>query len=193
MERLADLVQRVHAAFAGAGIPHAFGGALALAYGIEMPRGTADIDVNVFLPSREVERVFAALPEGVAHDEGDVEQVRRDGQVRLRWGRTPLDLFFNTVEFHEHAARNVRVVPFDEGTIPVLLPDDLAVFKAFFNRGKDWVDIEAMLRAGSLDLDYVLGWLTELLGDDERVARFRSLADDVRAEPEVPPFPRLPG
>lgn len=194
MERLADLVRQLHDAFRSAGIPHAFGGALALAYGVEMPRGTADIDVNVFLAGTEATRVFAELPEAVTWTDQDVDDVRRDGQVRLAWGRTPLDLFFNTAAFHEHVAANARTVPFEDGTIPVLLPGDLAVFKAFFNRPQDWVDIESMLRAESLDVAYVLDWLGRLVGDDdERSTRLRVLADDVASQPPGDrPFPRLP-
>jgi hypothetical protein len=51
------------------------------------------------------------------------------------------------------------------------------VFKAFFNRSKDWVDLEEMLEASVLDVDRILGVLVRYLGpDDERVARLRSLA-----------------
>jgi hypothetical protein len=49
------------------GIDWALGGALALAYATEEPRATRDVDVNVFVPSSEVDRVFAVMPEGVAH------------------------------------------------------------------------------------------------------------------------------
>jgi hypothetical protein len=37
-------------------IPHAFGGALALAYYAE-PRATVDIDINVFIPATEARRL----------------------------------------------------------------------------------------------------------------------------------------
>ncbi len=47
---LTERVAALHAALRGAGIPHAFGGALALAFCTAEPRGTQDIDVNVFLP-----------------------------------------------------------------------------------------------------------------------------------------------
>ena len=43
---------------------------------------------------------------------------------------------------------------------------DLAVFKAFFNRTKDWADIEAILDAGTVDVTPALGWLVRLLGPD---------------------------
>jgi hypothetical protein len=52
----------------------------------------------------------------------------------------------------------------------------VAVFKAFFDRTKDWADLEEMIAAGTLDRDLVLGALVHYLGrDDKRVARLRSL------------------
>ena len=60
--------------------------------------------------------------------------------------------------------------------MPFLSCGDLAVFKAFFNRTKDWADLEEMAAAGTLDLDRVLGVLVRYLGaDDERVDRLTAL------------------
>lgn len=39
-----------HNALAAAGIDHAFGGAIALAYCTGEPRATADLDINIFSP-----------------------------------------------------------------------------------------------------------------------------------------------
>ena len=51
------------------------------------------------------------------------------------------------------------------------------MFKAFFDRSRDWADLEEMLDAGSLDVDAVLGVLTRYLGGaDHRVDRLRRLA-----------------
>jgi hypothetical protein len=63
-------------------------------------------------------------------------------------------------------------VPFASTRIPVLGPVELAVFKVMFDRTRDWADIEAMIQAGTLDLDAVRVALTGLVGeDDERFAR----------------------
>jgi hypothetical protein len=52
------------------------------------------------------------------------------------------------------------------------------VFKAFFDRTKDWADIEAMIEVESLDAHVVLGWLVDLLGArDHRVTRLRGLIE----------------
>jgi hypothetical protein len=62
--------------------------------------------------------------------------------------------------------------------IPFLSCTDLAVFKSFFNRTKDWADIEEMLAIGSVDRERVIGVLTLLLGaDDDRLARFTRLCE----------------
>ena len=48
----------VGAALEQSGIPWAFGGALALAYATSEPRGTRDVDVNVFVSSDHAVDVF---------------------------------------------------------------------------------------------------------------------------------------
>jgi hypothetical protein len=50
------------------------------------------------------------------------------------------------------------------------------VFKTFFNRTRDWADLEAMAEVGTLDVDRVLGVMVRYLGPtDERVERLRRL------------------
>ena len=166
MSVLADRLLAVHAAFERARIPHAFGGAIALAYCTEEPRGTRDIDVNVFLDADEGQRVLVALPAEVAYDDAKVLAIRRDGQVRLWWDDTPVDLFFDVHEFHRQAPLHVHTVPFADGEIPVLGCGDLVVFKAMFNRTQDWADIEKMVAAEAFDVTNALGWVTRLLGTD---------------------------
>lgn len=159
-------------------IPHAFGGALALAYYAE-PRATIDIDVNVFLAPTDyptVERTLSTL--GVS-ETADPKIVIRDGQCRLRWGHTPIDLFFAYDDLHEAMRGKIRKEPFGETTIPVLAPEHLMVCKAVFNRPKDWLDIEQMLVCvEELDSDEVRMWLERIVGaGDPRRERFEKLAD----------------
>lgn len=173
---LPQRIVAVHEALSAAGVGHAFGGALALAWCTERARGTIDIDVNVFVRPDEAERVFVALPDGVTWTDHDLATIRRDGQVRLWWDATPVDLFFNTTEFHEHLPEHVRDEPFLGHELPFLSCRDLAVFKAFFDCTRDWADLEEMAAAGTLDVDAVLGVLVHHLGvDDPRVGRLRSL------------------
>jgi hypothetical protein len=174
-----DLPERIiaiHRALADAGVPHAFGGALALAWCTQRARGTIDIDLNLFVSPDHADEVLAALPDGVRVDDDDRAAIRRDGQVRLWWDRTPVDVFFNTTPFHERVATRARTEPFMGHDVPFLSCRDLAVFKAFFDRTKDWADLEEMAAAGTLELDDVLGPLVAHLGgDDPRIERLRRL------------------
>jgi len=178
---LEQRIVELHQALEAGGIQHAFGGALALAFWVLQPRGTADIDVNVFVPAAECGRALAVLPAGVEQPEGTEDQARRDGQIRLWWQGTPVDLFFDYARIHADAARDRVVVPFLADEIPVLGPVELAVFKAMFDRTKDWADIEAMIVAQRLDLQAVREALCEMVGPDdhriERLAEAKRLAE----------------
>jgi hypothetical protein len=166
---LGERLLAVHDALDGAGIPHAFGGAIALAYCTEEPRGTRDLDVNVFAGPERAADVFAALPAEVAATGADVAAAEREGQVRLWWDDTPVDVFFDVHEFHREAAAGVQDVPFLGRAIPVLGCTALVVFKALYNRTRDWADIEAMLEAGTFDREESLRWVERLLGGDDPV------------------------
>jgi hypothetical protein len=164
---LAQRIQAIDTALSG--LPHAFGGALALAYYAE-PRATIDIDVNVFIPAARFSEVSEPLVGlGAAADDPSVEAlVRRDGQVRVMWDATPIDLFFSYDAFHDAAGRARRMVPFADGAIPILSAEHLVVCKVVFDRPKDWVDIDAMLAAGAtVDAGEVLRWVGRIAGDDD--------------------------
>jgi hypothetical protein len=175
VSELGDKLLAIHHAFDAARIPHAIGGAIALGYCVLEPRGTRDVDVNVFVGPERAKEVFAALPEGVEFSGLSLEQMERDGQVRLWWMTTPVDLFLSVLPFHDDVAVHVRVVPFEGHTIPVLGCTGLAVFKAMFDRGKDWVDIEAMVEARAVDLDEARRWVVEMVGEDARVEKLAAL------------------
>ena len=166
----------IHDGLSRAGVDHAFGGALALAWCTRQARGTIDVDVNVFVGPDRTDDALAALPDGIVATDSDRALLVRDGQARLWWGSTPVDVFLNTTAFHERVAGRVRWEPFADAQLPFLACEDVAVFKAFFNRTKDWADLEAMQEAGTLDVAAVVGVLATLLGrDDGRIARLLPL------------------
>ena len=179
---LSERVIEIHRALHRQEIPHAFGGAIALGFWIADPRGTDDVDVNIFVPATECQPVLEALPPGVTVTEDAAAIIARDGQTRLWWDRTPIDLFFDNVPVHDDAARHRKTVQFTEDEkIPVLGPIELAVFKAMFNRTRDWADIEAMIAAETLDLDEVRRVLTTMVAeDDERFGRLDEAARRAR-------------
>ncbi len=159
-------------------IPHAFGGALALAYYAE-PRATIDIDLNLFVRADRYPDVAAPLLDlGVAAaDPQAIESVANDGQARVMWDNTPIDLFFAYDPFHDAAAAACRTVPFAASSIPILAPEHLVVCKVIFDRPKDWVDIDAMISAGAvLDAAEVLRWVGRIAGDnDPRYSRIAAV------------------
>ncbi len=164
---LAERVTAIEAALSDT--PHAFGGALALAYYAE-PRATIDIDLNVFVPPDHADPVLARLRR-LGVDDGGAEVrdlIAGQGQARVMWDSIPVDLFFAYDAFHDAAAKARRTVPFGAGTISILGPDHLVVCKAVFNRPKDWVDIEAILQSGTeLDVAEVARWVGRIAGDDD--------------------------
>lgn len=162
---LTKKIVRLHRALDRAAVSHAFGGALALAFCTSDPRATHDIDVNVFLTSSRLPELLHALPSGVTSDETSRRSLQRDGQARLWWDETPVDVFLSNHPFHDAAQRRTRTVPFaGVAALPVLDCTDLAVFKAFFARPKDAVDIASMVEADALDGERLLTTVTELLG-----------------------------
>ncbi len=173
---LVDKIVELHRVLDDADVPHAFGGALALAWCTQRARATIDIDVNLFVPVESADDVLDRLPADIAVSEDDRTAIAADGQTRLWWDQTPVDVFFNTTDFHAAAAIRARFESFGGTTVPFLACRDLAVFKAFFDRTKDWADLEEMAAADTLDVEDVLGVLTNYLGgDDHRIERLRAL------------------
>ena len=61
--------------------------------------------------------------------------------------------------------------------IPMMSATDLTICKTVFSRPKDWVDITAMLEAGTVDVPDALGWVAELTGtDDDRYQQLAQIA-----------------
>lgn len=169
---LPDRIVAIDAALAE--VPHAFGGALALAYHAE-PRATRDIDCNVFVPASAAAEVLRPLAALGADTGGAADLAERDGQVRVLWDATPIDLFFSYDAFHDAADRDAETVPFADVTIRILSASHLTVCKAVFDRPKDWVDIDAMLDAGAaIDAAEVMRWVGRICGDED--PRYRRIA-----------------
>ena len=150
-----------------AAIPHAFGGAISLGYHAE-PRATIDIDVNVFVTAERAPEVLEPLGRLGADPRTAAEMVDGDGQARVMWDNTPIDLFFSYDPFHAAAERAAVSVPFAGHTIRVLSATHLSVCKAVFDRPKDWVDIEAMITLGThIDTAEALRWVGRIVGDED--------------------------
>lgn len=178
---LVDLVVQVHRQFDAADLPHAFGGALALAYVAE-PRGTVDIDVNVFAMFDEVDaavRVLGTL--GLRAERPRSEWLPMAGiRLRQEGGLCPVDVFPSLDERYAEIERRCVRHPFgpDAVELPFLSAEDLALFKLSFGRDKDWVDLRAIAASvPELDIDYIERQLIGLRGPamHPRVARLRGM------------------
>ena len=171
---MSDLVTKlfaIHDALTAAGLAHAFGGAIALAYCTEEPRGTRDLDVNIFTDSSRAEIALAALPAGISVSTADIDAVVREGQTRLWWDDTPIDVFLNNHPFHDAVAGSVTWVPLERREIPVLDCASLVVFKALFNRTRDWADIEAVSERSPADIEKAAATIEEMLGTGDAIYR----------------------
>ena len=179
-EQLGDLaskIVRVHELLESMRVPHQFGGAIALAW-YRNPRATTDIDLNITAAPDEAGPVVGALEHlGVTISDRDRETIRRDGQARLMWNGSYLDIFFATLDLHHEMARDARSVRFGPVEIPILSPEHLVVCKAVFDRPKDWVDIGEMVSWGTtVDRSAVLEWVERILGpDSEQYSRLATV------------------
>ena len=177
---LAGFVLDVHGALSAGELSHAFGGALALAY-VADPRGTIDVDVNVFVPHDHLDVVLLALAPLALAPERDLDEVAPVAGIRLRGDRPyPLDLFLSLDERYAEIERRLVTHPFgaDRTPLPFLSAEDLALFKLSFGRDKDWVDLRSMAVARpDLDVDYIERQLIGLRGPTmhPRMARLRQL------------------
>ena len=145
--------------------PDQFGGAIALAW-YRNPWATTDIDVNLTLPPAAAAPILELLARlGVTVTPEDRAAIAADGQARLDWDGCYLDVFFATMDLHHEMAQRARLVRFGPVGIPILAPEDLIVCKAVFDRPKDWLDIEEMLRWGTeVDATRTLHWVGDILG-----------------------------
>jgi hypothetical protein len=174
---LAAKIVSVHEMLDSLRVAHQFGGAVALAW-YRSPRATTDVDLNITVAPADAAPILGALAHlGVTISPADQAAIERDGQARLDWDGSYLDLFFATLDLHQTMAERSREVQFGPVQIPILSPEHLIVCKAIFDRSKDWVDIEEMVAWGTeIDRGEVLSWIERLLGrDSEQYVRLAGL------------------
>jgi hypothetical protein len=176
---LAGRIVAVHEMLDSMAVQHQFGGAVALAW-YRNPRATTDIDLNITVSPEDADPVLGALTHlSVTVSPSDRTAIKRDGQARLDWDGSYLDLFFATFELHQAMAERARQVTFGPVRISILSPEHLIVCKVVFDRPKDWLDIEEMIAWGTaIDGGEVLGWVELILGGaSEQHPRLRTLLE----------------
>jgi hypothetical protein len=171
---------RIAQALELAEVPYAVGGALALG-ALGAPRGTLDVDINVFVSDPEIPAVVEVLANlGVIVEErAAVATAARDGMFAGNWAGIRIDVFVPSIPFSHEAGRTRVCMTDQDGTsIWFLSAEALAVFKLLFFRPKDLVDLERLVavQGDALDRSYVRVWLTDMMGeDDERVRAWDDL------------------
>jgi len=132
------------------------------------PRLTRDIDIDVFTGfGGETEVIRALLERFDSRIENAAEFAleRRVLLLRTKSG-IGIDLALGALPFEESAVRRATFFPFTPDiSLLTCSAEDLIVFKAFADRGQDWVDIENILvRQGrKLDWSYVQSQLKPLV------------------------------
>ena len=168
---LVALTCRLIAALEAEHVPYAVGGALALGYHAP-PRGTRDVDLNIFLPGETCGPAFEALRR--AGVEWDVDAATRRATARGDAVGTAdgirVDVFVNSIPLHDAAFERRQRVEFAGVPCWILSAEDLAVLKLMFNRPKDRIDVEQMCFTLGAEFDYAYATrqLTEHVGEDER-------------------------
>lgn len=151
-----------------ADVPYAIG--VAVAYGFYgPPRATNDVDLNVFVPPEEAERIFDVLGAVLTID---VEDARSRIAARADFiGRSSgmrVDVFLSDTILTERARTRVQPKEIGGRTIQVLAVEDLVLFKLVFYRDKDLLDIRYLLPlVPDLDTTYVRTSLVDAVGQDD--------------------------
>ena len=123
----------------------------------------------------------------------DNRRRRKDGSARVVRGALPRTTSYATAPPSRRGARSGdrirRVVP-NATACALELPrteasaqvELIGILRAFFNRTRDWSDLEEMRKAGRLDFEAVREILVASLGEsDERVRALDRLAETGRA------------
>jgi len=173
------LALRLAAVLDGEKVPYAIGGALA--YGLwGDPRGTHDVDLNLFVDAEMLGDALGVLCEaGVSIDVPAALREAEEGGVLIgHYDGMRVDLFAPSIPFSWEAGRTrVRLKVRDQEAW-YLSAESTAVFKLLFFRLKDLVDIERLVvvQGEALDRDYIRRWMVDMMGeDDERVEEWDAI------------------
>ena len=157
------------------GVPHAIGGALAFGAWGE-PRGTKDVDINVFVEGDRLDDVLAAVRAAGADVDDALARRQADerGLIVAHWpDGYRLDVFTPSIDFSWEASRTRVKLVTGGRSAWFLSAEAIAVFKLMFFRGKDRLDLARLVElAASLDRAYVRHHLVEMFGEDDERVRF---------------------
>jgi hypothetical protein len=165
--RIAESLERLNT-------PYAVGGAIALGvWGV--PRGTVDVDINVFVEPDLLGGVIEVLNAlGIAIDATRAISESRDrGMFVGDWAGMRIDVFTPSIDFSYEALRTRKRCTVGGVDAWYLSAESIAIFKLLFFRSKDVADLERLVAVAELDARYVRRWIVEMMGeDDPRVVKW---------------------
>jgi hypothetical protein len=174
-----ELASRFAAALDAAELPYAIGGAIAFGLWAE-PRGTHDVDINLFVEPAQLDRALDVLiGAGLEIDRARAHQADSEGQVLIGYADgLRIDLFTPSIPFSWEAMKTRKRQHGVSGDAYYLSAEAISVFKLLFFRPKDILDLEKLvaIQGKGLDAHYVRRWLVEMMGEsDPRVVTWDGL------------------
>jgi hypothetical protein len=164
-------------------VEYALGGALALGFWGQ-PRGTVDVDLNLFLPQDRPSEVIWCLQEigcSVPASKA-IRSIREHGYCQATFASCRIDVFVSSSPIYEKARARRRRVHLGSQPVTVLDAETLTVFKMMFFRDQDILDIRKILKAqrSLLDRAWIREQLVEIFGLlDPRIVRWDELVSEV--------------
>jgi hypothetical protein len=177
---LPTLAGRISRDLAGAGVPHAVSGAVAMAaHGYV--RSTLDHDILVVAPALPLPAVFAIVrAHGFEGDDRALIQALRDRFVAaLRRGPISVEIPVPVLPYHRRVLDRAIRRRVGEIDVPFVSVEDLVVRRMLWHRTKDLPDIQAPLAtSATLDDSYIRSIRHDLLPDGD--PRHAEIAEWIR-------------
>ncbi len=181
----ASVAVRLASALDERGTEYAIGGAIALGFW-GRPRGTIDVDLNLFLPKDKPSEIIWELQEiGCDVSATSASQsLREHGFCSVQFASWPVDVFASSSSFYDKAKSRRRRLYLGNDQVSVLDAESLAVFKMMFFREQDLLDIEQILKVQGAKFDraWVREQVAEIFGSlDLRIKRWDELTSEIPA------------
>lgn len=188
---LVDVIHWLEGVFDRLGLKRSYGGAVAYNY-YGPPRLTQDVDLLALIPDIKAPGLVEALqaegclslgpPARPLELKGVLDDLRGKGRFTLFLCRgVPVELFVPWHPFHQKVLDRSPERDLEGRSIRIHSAEDIIVFKKIFDRGKDILDIKAILMAqkGRLDTDRMLADAEQLLTEPS-LKELRDLVDACR-------------
>ena len=188
---LVEVIHWLEGVFDRLGLKRSYGGAVAYNY-YGPPRLTQDVDLLALVPDLKAPSLVEALQAEGCRSPGPparpielknvLDDLRGKGRFTVFLCRgVPVELFVPWHPFHQKVLDRSPERDLEGRRIRIHSAEDIIVFKKVFDRGKDLLDIKAILLAqkGRLDTDRMLADAKQLLTEPS-LKELRDLVDACR-------------